>query len=46
MVGKDSVIGTEVGSPYTVADELNTSDFTPASRIAATKTKVPFTLLS
>ena len=32
-VGKSSRMGTEAGSPYTVAEEENTKFFTPWSRM-------------
>ena len=38
--------GTLSGSPYTVADELNTSRFTPAACIACSRWMVPAMLLS
>jgi hypothetical protein len=45
-VGKSSRIGTLAGSPYTVADELKTSDLTPASAITSASATVPAMLLS
>jgi len=38
-------MGTEAGSPYTVAEELNTMFFTPWSAMAFTRFRVPVTLL-
>ena len=45
-VGMVSSIGTRAGLPYTVADELNTIENTPAAAISSNKTRLPETLLS
>ena len=45
-VGNSSVIGTEAGSPYTVAEELNTIFLTLARAMARQSINVPLTLLS
>ncbi len=44
--GKSSVIGTVAGSPYTVADDENTTAFTPASAISSNSAMLPAMLLS
>ena len=44
--GMFSVMGTVGGSPYTVAEELNTILKIPALPISSAKIKLPQTLLS
>ena len=46
VVGKLSSIGTRAGSPYTVAEELNTSFRQPAFSIACSTDSSPCRLLS
>ncbi len=41
LSGKSSLIGTRVASPYTVADELNTSVRTPCAAITSHNISVP-----
>ena len=43
--GKSSLIGTDFGVPYTVADELKTILFTPCLSIQSRRLKVPVRLL-
>ncbi|GAA3904843.1 hypothetical protein GCM10022228_13770 [Halomonas cibimaris] len=45
-VGSPSWMGIGWPSPYTVAEELNTSRYTPAAAIAWHSVKVPATLAS
>jgi hypothetical protein len=44
-VAHDSLIGMQVQSPYTVADELNTSRNIPACAMAWQSTTLPPTLV-
>ena len=43
--GQSSVIGTNAGSPYTVAEELKMIFFTPWFLITSHRTSVPVILL-
>ena len=46
LSGKSSRIGTDAGSPYTVAEELNTRLRTPARSMASSRRSEPVTLQS